>query len=76
MIKIKPSALRALRMSVLGHFDEIVEATGKSKTLVSMVLKGKRHNNEIIDKAIEIKERISRENAVRESRILSKESAA
>ena len=76
MIRIKPSTLKALRAAVLGHYDEIAEATNKTKGFVSHVLLGKRQSNEVIDKAIEIKERLTRENANREARILQKENAA
>jgi hypothetical protein len=76
MKRIKPSILRVLRTAVQGHYDEIATEAKTTKGFVSHVLLGRRYSETVINKAIEVKERLAREKADLEARILSKEVAA
>jgi transcriptional regulator with XRE-family HTH domain len=67
--RLKPSALRALRLAVQGHYKEIADRSGVTKGYVSHVLKRRRHNNTVIDNAIAVKEEIAQANMKRELRI-------
>lgn len=55
--------LWTLRKDLFGHYKRVAAKTGKSKQWVSLVLRGKAEDAEVLKAAVEVHNELKRENA-------------
>lgn len=55
--------LWTLRKDLFGHYKRVAAKSGKSKQWVSLVLRGKAEDNDVLDHAVAVHKEVMREKA-------------